>query len=322
MSHHLSGPNLRPPVGDARLDLTDLFAFQSPDRRDHTVLIMNVNSFGFDPPAGPHPYPGAVYRINVDTDGDNRSDVAFSFVFSEPDAEGGQKVTLYHATGEQATEHHASGEVVVRDVDVSFGADPNIVREGWLTLSVGLRSDPFFADLEGIGNDFTWTGNDTMAGNNVISIAMEMPDQVLGDEALIGLWGRVAVARDGRWVSVDRGAHPSLTAYFNAEDAKDAYNAGEPVDDIRKYRDTWVKVLEHTGGYTSEEAAKALEAVLPDVLRFDRSKPARYPNGRRLDDDVTDIRLQLVSNGKIQGDGIGPHTDLLPGFPYTGPPHT
>jgi hypothetical protein len=27
MSHHLSGPNLRSPADDARLDLTDLFAF-------------------------------------------------------------------------------------------------------------------------------------------------------------------------------------------------------------------------------------------------------------------------------------------------------
>ncbi|WP_157248579.1 DUF4331 family protein [Nonomuraea typhae] len=321
MSHHLSGPNLRPPAEDARLDLTDLFAFQSPDRQGHTVLIMDVNSYGFDPSAGPHPYPGAVYRLSVDTDGDVRADVAFSFVFSEPDAGGGQTVTVYHAIGERADEHHAGGEVLLRDVPVSFGAEPNIVREGWLTLAVGLRSDPFFADLEGIGNNFTWTGNDTMARNNVISIALEMPDWILGESPQIGLWGRVVVERDGQWVSVDRGAHPSLTAYFNPEDAKDAYNAGEPIDDVVKYRDAWVKVLEHTGGYTPEEAAKALETVLPDVLRFDRSKPAGYPNGRRLDDDITDLRLQFISNGKIQGDGIGPHTDLLPGFPYTGPPH-
>lgn len=30
MSHHLSGPNLRSPMDDARLDLTDLFAFGVP----------------------------------------------------------------------------------------------------------------------------------------------------------------------------------------------------------------------------------------------------------------------------------------------------
>ncbi|GAA0934602.1 DUF4331 family protein [Nonomuraea longicatena] len=321
MSHHLSGPNLRPPAGDARLDLTDVFAFQAPGRPGHTVLIMDVNSFAFDPGGQPHPYPGAVYRLDVDGDGDDRADVAFSFVFSEP-RDGAQTVTVHYATGEQARSPEAAGDVVLRDVPVTFGAQPYVAEEGWLTFAAGLRSDPFFADLEGIGNDFTWTGRDTIADNNVIGIVLEVPDQILGNGPRIGLWGRVTVERDGRWVSVDRGAHPSLTAYFNAEDAKDEYNAGNPEDDVLKYRDLWVKVLEHTGGYTAEAAADALRTVLPDVLHFDRSKPAAYPNGRRLDDDVTDARLQMISNGRIQGDGIGPHTDLLPVFPYLGPPHS
>jgi hypothetical protein len=321
MSHHLSGPNLRPPAGDARLDLTDVFAFQAPGRPGHTVLIMDVNSFAFDPGGEPYPYPGAVYRLEVDSDGDDRADVSFGFVFSEP-SDGAQTVTVHYATGEQARSHEAVGQAVLRDVPVTFGVQPYVEEEGWLTFAAGLRSDPFFADLEGIGNDFTWTGRDTIADNNVIGIVLEVPDQILGNGSQIGLWGRVTVERDGRWVSVDRGAHPSLTAYFNAEDAKDEYNAGAPEDDVLKYRDLWVKVLEHTGGYTAEAAADALRTVLPDVLRFDRSKPAAYPNGRRLDDDVTDARLQMISNGRIQGDGIGPHTDLLPVFPYLGPPHS
>ncbi|GGT72133.1 hypothetical protein GCM10010207_82710 [Streptomyces atratus] len=41
MSHHLSGPDLRSPMDDARLDLTDLFAFGVPG--DRTVLIMNAH---------------------------------------------------------------------------------------------------------------------------------------------------------------------------------------------------------------------------------------------------------------------------------------
>jgi hypothetical protein len=45
MSHHLSGPNLRSPRGDARLDLTDLFAFPAADAPGRTVLIMNVNPY-------------------------------------------------------------------------------------------------------------------------------------------------------------------------------------------------------------------------------------------------------------------------------------
>ena len=35
------------------------------------------------PTTGPEFYPGAVHRINIDNDGDNLADVAFTFVFSE-----------------------------------------------------------------------------------------------------------------------------------------------------------------------------------------------------------------------------------------------
>ncbi|SCF76089.1 hypothetical protein GA0115254_116079 [Streptomyces sp. Ncost-T10-10d] len=40
MSHHLSGPDLRSPVDDARLDLTDLFAFCVPGDRTVPMDIL------------------------------------------------------------------------------------------------------------------------------------------------------------------------------------------------------------------------------------------------------------------------------------------
>lgn len=61
--------------------------------------------------------------------------------------------------------------------------------------------------------------------------------------------------------------------------------------------------------------------MLPDVLRYDQAKPAAYPNGRTLIDDVTSARLAMVSGGKITTDHIGPHRDLLQEFPYLGTPH-
>ncbi|MBC9247856.1 DUF4331 family protein [Paracoccus sp. 11-3] len=157
------------------------------------------------------------------------------------------------------------------------------------------------ADLEGIADDFKWTGHDA---------------------ARIDVWARVSVYRDGKLVSVDRGAHSSVTAYFNeTNEAKSAYNEGEPRDDWATYLAPWSAVLAHTGHYSPEDAEKTLRDILPDVLRFDRSQPAAYPNGRTLSDDVEDIRLQMVSNHEITGDGIGPHTDLLTEFPYLGHPH-
>ena len=316
MSHHLSGPNLRSPKDDARLDLTDVFVFPAA-QSGRTVLIMNVNPFA--PTQGEAFHPDAVYRLNVDTDGDNHADLAFSFVFSAPE-NGGQTVTVYRANGAEAREHAAGGQVVISDAAVAFGAEPSIVNSNGYRFSAGLRSDPFFADLDGIVNDFQWTGNDFGIDKNVFGIVLEVPDRELGDGP-IGVWARVSLNENGQLISVDRGAHPSLTAYFNAEEVKDKYNAGEPADDWDTYREAWSAVLAHTGGYSAEDAAKTLRTVLPDVLRFDRGRPAAYPNGRTLTDDVTSARLAMVSGGKITDDHINPHTDLLSEFPYLGHPH-
>ena len=38
MSHHYSGPNIGFPRGDARLDLTDLFAFPKPGDPDNLTV--------------------------------------------------------------------------------------------------------------------------------------------------------------------------------------------------------------------------------------------------------------------------------------------
>ncbi|MFJ2776826.1 DUF4331 family protein [Kitasatospora sp. NPDC087315] len=324
MSHHLSGPSLRSPRGDARLDLTDLFAFPASDASGRTVLIMNVNPYA--PTRAAEFHPDAVYRINIDNDGDNRADVAYSFVFSAPDpapgaGTGGQTVTVYRATGGAAQKHEAGGEKLFADVPVAFGDAPDIAEAGGYRLSAGLRSDPFFADLEGIVNNFQWTGRDAMEDANIFGLALEVPDADLGPDPTIGVWARVSLHVDGQLLSVDRGAHPSLTAYFNAEEVKDAYNAGEPADDWEKYREAWTAVLQHAGDYTTQAATETLKLVLPDILRYDRSRPAGYPNGRTLSDDVTSARLTMVSGGKITSDHIPPHTDLLPTFPHLGHPH-
>ncbi|WP_432170698.1 DUF4331 family protein [Streptomyces sp. 1222.5] len=316
MSHHLSGPDLRSPKGDARLDLTDVFVFPAAES-GRTVLIMNVNPFA--PTQAEAFHPDAVYRINVDLDGDDVADLAYSFVFSAP-SDGWQTVTVHRATGAAARDHEPGGEAVVSGAEVAFGAEPHVVSGEGLRFSAGLRSDPFFADLDGIVAGFQWTGNDFGIDKNVFGIVLEVPDTELGDRP-IGVWARVSLRQDGRLVSVDRGAHPSLTAYFNAEDAKEKYNEGEPADDWDTYREPWSAVLAHTGGYGPAEAEKALRTVLPDVLRYDRTEPAAYPNGRTLTDDVTSARLAMVSGGKVTDDHIGPHTDLLPEFPYLGHPH-
>jgi hypothetical protein len=40
MSHHASGPNFGSPRGDARLDMTDLYAFPKPGDPDKSILVL------------------------------------------------------------------------------------------------------------------------------------------------------------------------------------------------------------------------------------------------------------------------------------------
>ena len=74
MSNHFTGLSLGPPLGDQRLDLCDLYAFQSPTDPSRTVIILNAN------PNADALHPDAIYRLNIDTDGDLLTDVALSYV--------------------------------------------------------------------------------------------------------------------------------------------------------------------------------------------------------------------------------------------------
>src|SRR6188472_571521 len=78
MSNHFTGLSLGPPLGDQRLDLCDLYAFQSPADPARTAIILNAN------PNADALHPDAIYRLNIDNDGDLLTDVALSYVFSKP----------------------------------------------------------------------------------------------------------------------------------------------------------------------------------------------------------------------------------------------
>jgi Domain of unknown function (DUF4331) len=124
MSNHFSADNLEFPGDDRRLDLTDVFAFTAPHDPDTTVLIIDSNPTSAPPPTpapvtGPEFYPGAVYRINIDTDGDAHADVAFTFVFSEY-KDGRQTGTAWYATGPEARQPGPVGEVLAQGIPVSF----------------------------------------------------------------------------------------------------------------------------------------------------------------------------------------------------------
>jgi hypothetical protein len=325
MSNHYSAANLRFPGDDARLDFTDLFVFTSPDDPDRTVLIMDVNPFTTGMSAMPpflmksEFHPNGVYRINIDTDGDAQADAAFTFVFSER-KDGKQTASAYFAKGREARQPEPAGTVVITDTPVGFDARAEPVQAGEVRLFFGVRSDPFFADADGSFHGFNWTGQDAFADRNVQTIALEVPNEMLSARSAIGVWATVSVRRDDAVIQVDRGGHPTINPFVNPNNVKDEYNLRQPVDDLTNYLELWSTLLE-SNGYGKQEAREAARIVLPDVLRYDRSAPAAYPNGRAITDDAFSARFAWLTNGRVGPDGLKPHDDMLAVFPFLGVPN-
>jgi hypothetical protein len=333
MSNHFTGLSLGFPQGDPRLDLCDLYAFQQPDDPMRTVIILNAN------PSADALHPEAIYRLNIDNDGDYLADIAFSYVFSRP-KNGTQKVDVFMARGTEPRSAEAVGTKIISNGEVSFGPRPNIMMAGSIRFFAGSRSDAFFFDFDGIKNlfdtrgkrNFTephlggkspWTGVDANTDANVFSMVIELPTSELAPRPEIHVWGRCSLRRDGELIHVDRAGHPSVSSFFNTDDTKEEYNASEPVNDRKRWLDQFVHLMGHTGNYTREEAIAAIdkERTLPDVLSFDPTKPAKYPNGRVFTDDVIEYRIAFLTKGQCPPTGLKPHTDVLKEFPYLGTPH-
>src|SRR6185295_3180480 len=265
MSNHFSAAMLKFPGDDARLDLTDLFLFASPQTPGKTVLIFDVNPFM----TGADFHPDGVYRINIDNDGDTQADAAFTFVFTESKG-GAQTGTVYYGTGSQARQPEPVGEVLIDGMPVGFDATAKPVQAGECRLFIGVRCT-------------------------------------------------ASVRRDGKLVQVDRYGNPSFNPFF-VDELKNEFNAGHPADDVAGFLEPWSKLLE-SRGYPSGVAKETALTVLPDVMHYDRTRPAHYPNGRVLTDDVYDIRMAFLTYGEVTSDGVEPHDDYLREFPFLGVPN-
>lgn len=322
MSHHFSGPNFGFPHGDARLDFTDLFAFPKPGGPGKSILIMDVHpSYGVAPPEPTSPEPfatQAVYELKIDTNGDLVADIAYRVRVS-PAASGMHTATLRRVDGTEAAGTGDGGQAIVEDAPVSVDREVQITEAGEYRFFAGWRSDPFFFDPLGALNNLQFTGNDFFADKDVCSIVLELPNSALGNKP-VGLWCRTLDGKSGKLVQADRGALPSQSVFLPGDD-RDAYLAAHPADDAR-FIPTFAHALEHAGGYTPEGARRVAATLLPDILRFDPTRPASYTkNGRLLTDDVSDHFLSVLTNGKVTTDKVSPHKDLLSEFPYLGPPH-
>ena len=320
MSHHYSGPDFGFPHGDARLNLTDLYAF--PGGGGKSILVMNVHPSSTLIPQKPttrDPFStDALYEIKVDTDGDAIANIAYRVRFSRITS-GTQIATLRRSEGMQAAGMGDEGQIILDRAPVSVDREAQVTEARDHRFFAGWRSEPFFFDPLGALNNLQFTGKDFFTDKDVCSIVLEVPNSALGT-GVIALWARTLERNGDSWVQVDRGARPAQ-GIFLVGDKREAYLAAEPVDDAR-FIPVFAHSLEHAGGYTQEEARRVANTLLPDLLRFDPMRAASYPNnGRTLTDDALDHFLSILTNGKVTTDGVGAHNDLLTEFPYLGPPH-
>jgi hypothetical protein len=355
MADHLDAPGLKSPGMDARVDITDIYAFQKPGDPSTSILMLNVNPLA--PTLATEFDPDAVYELKLDTDGDAVADVAFRIMFSAVD-HGQQFATVRRATGRRAARRGRGCRPLFVRVPVSFGAQAQVATAGPYRFFAGIRSDPFFFDLVGFLAGFTFTGTDFFADKNVFGTALEVPNRAgLGPNPQIGYWARVLMPASGGGpdrpedpdedeeddrpdrlgdddglAQVDRMGRPAINTVFNHGQDKNTFNRIEPsqdrttrtVDPNPKAGVTFLESFALTlqaFGHPPAEAEAIAKILLPDILTYDYASPAGFLNGRKLTDDVIDTELNLVTNGQVTTDKVGPHTDLLPTFPYMGNPH-
>jgi uncharacterized protein DUF4331 len=306
--HHNDAPNL-----DPRTDITDLYIFQNPGDPTKSILILDVN-----PEAPTHAKafdPQASYEFKIDTNGDFEAEIAFHVVFTNVGDEQ-QTAALYRVIDEAARGTGPVGEVIILDAPVSFTQETKITTKGQYRFYTGIRSEPFFADPTGFFNNLQWSGQDFWAGKNVFSIVLDVPNSALGTHPQIGIWGRTMALVDGTPTSVNQMGRPGNKALRQGADT----NSTPPTQQRERFFSQYVEMFQKFGCTEAEAARLSLE-WLPDILPYNYTSTAGYPNGRKLTDDIADNLVEIITQGKMKDDLVYPHTDYLAEFPYLGMPH-
>ncbi len=198
---------------DQKADITDWYAFVSPEKPDHVVFIMNVDPF-LEPSNGPNYFPfdpGILYEMKIDNNHDGVPDVTFQFRFKTQinapgvftgyvggllgipaitsltgaGAAGLNLVQTYSVTMVTPTlkEDLGAGQMLIAvPGNVGPRTMPNYAalrQQGIFTLSNNIRvfagtvADPFFIDL---GATFDSLNFRQAAGSGVLSAAQDADD--------------------------------------------------------------------------------------------------------------------------------------------------
>ncbi|MGB5952314.1 MAG: DUF4331 domain-containing protein [Ornithinimicrobium sp.] len=316
-------------------DNTDTYAFVSPDDPETVTLVASWAPFS-EPNGGPNFYPwedGSWYDINIDSNGDATPDITYRWTFTTDDQRGTdtflynngpveslddenllfrQSFTLTKIEGDSETEI-ATGPVAPSNVGPASMPDYGALRDASITevegggkTFAGQSDDPFFLDLRVFdllyGADLSLTGEDTLAGYNVNSVALQVPiDEVAlnGDSStnpVVGVWSTTSkqgltlepgtATPEGDHVQVSRLGMPLVNEVVVPAALKDAFNGISPDMDA--------------GAADGAVLDRVLEPELPQLIEAIYGVPA--PEGPR--EDIQQIFLTGIaeSTGPIKAD--------------------
>ena len=257
-SSHREAPLI---ADDPAADLTDVYAFRSPDKPSTVTLLANVIP-GEDPAAGPNWYtfsPNARYNLNVDTNGDVRPDVIYRFQFQRKTGQLflGDTAQPYTVTRVRSGKTTVVARGTTAPNNIGPRSTPNyrglakkavVPFDGGRSQAfAGQRDDAFFGDIGAIfdlvairkGTGNMGGGKDFFAGYAVHAFAVQVPIADLkARNGTIGVWGSVdrrkvttrgiATSDSGGWVQVNRLGNPLVNEVIIPTSLKDRWNAQQP----------------------------------------------------------------------------------------------
>ncbi len=347
---------------DLGADLNDAYMFLDPNNNSRVILIMTVH--GFIVPGENSNFgifdPALRYRFEIETTGDARPDKFIDVRFSprianSAGAPQAQTATITLPNGRTFTAPTTNSS---NTADVAPTPVLTTDSQTDVTFFAGLTDDPFFFDIpafarfngsirSGSPNPGVFSrGRDTFAGYNTMAIVFSFPlASIRGAANELGLacdtqrrtpqfynarTGEVEGA--GRWTNVDREGVPAVNVALVPFNQKNAYNAGNSVEDAGgRFAPGIVDTLKNF--YRTDATSIGILASVAvnrgDILRLDltvantgTNAEASFPNGRRLTDDVIDILLTLINNRQTLGDNVnGNEVPLRSTFPFLAPAH-